>query len=135
MKRALLLALALGGSCLLASCAGIQAMGSRAYVDSIPAVLSGLAAKADGLYRGSYTIGLPAGAFAVFRHVEVDVAVASGAITRIDLIEPEIMRTADFFLELPGRIVAAQSLDVDGVSSVTYTSKAFIKAVEDAVRN
>jgi uncharacterized protein with FMN-binding domain len=45
------------------------------------------------------------------------------------------MQSAEFFRELPARIIAEQSLDVDAVSGVTYTSKALIKAVQDALEN
>jgi uncharacterized protein with FMN-binding domain len=120
---------------ILAGCSGMVVMASADWADAIPASLAALPGKPDGEYRGSYTIALPAGAFAAFRHVAVDVSVASGAITAIELVEPEIMQRAEFFRELPARIVAEQSLDVDAVSGVTFTSKAFIKAVQDALEN
>ena len=120
---------------ILASCSGLVVMTPAAWTDAIPASLAALAGMPDGVYRGSYTIALPAGAFAAFRHVAVDVSVASGSITAIELVEPEIMQSAEFFRELPARIVATQSLDVDAVSGVTFTSKALIKAVQDALED
>ncbi len=120
---------------ILAGCSGMVVMSPEAWTDAIPASLAALPGKPDGEYRGSYTITVPAGAFAAFRHVAVDVSVASGSITAIELVEPEIMQSAEFFRELPARIVAAQNLDVDAVSGVTYTSKALIKAVQDALEN
>ncbi len=120
---------------ILAGCSGMVVMTPEAWTDAIPASLAALPGKPDGEYRGSYTIALPAGAFAAFRHVAVDVSVASGSITAIELVEPEIMQSAEFFRVLPARIVATQSLDVDAVSGVTYTSKALIKAVQDALEN
>lgn len=119
----------------LAACSGMVVMAPESWTDAIPASLAALPGKPDGSYRGSYTIALPAGAYAAFRHVEVDVSVASGSITAIELVEPKVMRSAEFFRELPARIVAAQSLDVDAVSGVTFTSKAFMKAVQDALEN
>lgn len=120
---------------LLAGCSGMVVLAPAAWTAAIPASLAALPAKPDGIYRGSYTIALPSGAFAAFRHVAVDVSVASGVITAIELVEPEVMRSAEFFRELPARIVAAQSLDVDAVSGVTFTSKAFVKAVQNALEN
>jgi len=120
---------------ILAGCSGMLVMSPEAWTDAIPASLAALAGKPDGEYRGSYTIALPAGAFAAFRHVEVDVSVASGSITAIELVEPQVMQSAEFFRELPARIIAAQSLDVDVVSGVTFTSKALIKAVQDALED
>ncbi|HAE22790.1 MAG TPA: hypothetical protein DCG47_10770 [Spirochaetaceae bacterium] len=120
---------------ILAGCSGMLVMSPEAWTNAIPASLAALAGKPDGEYRGSYTIALPAGAFAAFRHVEVDVRVASGSITAIELVEPEVMRSAEFFRELPSRIIAEQSLDVDAVSGVTFTSKALIKAVQDALED
>ncbi len=120
---------------ILAGCSGMLVMAPEAWTDAIPASLAALPGKPDGEYRGSYTIALPAGAFAAFRHVAVDLSVASGSITAIELVEPQVMQSAEFFRELPARIIAAQSLDVDVVSGVTYTSKALMKAVQDALEN
>lgn len=120
---------------ILAGCSGMLVISPEAWTDGIPASLAALAGKPDGEYRGSYTIALPAGAFAAFRHVAVDVSVSSGSITAIQLVEPQVMQSAEFFRELPARIVDSQSLDVDVVSGVTYTSKALIKAVQDALEH
>jgi uncharacterized protein with FMN-binding domain len=101
--------------------------------DSPAAFKAALAVKSDGTYRGSYDLAIPPGSIAVFRSFQVDVSMLSGKITRIDLVEPQVMRTADFFLELPTRIVKEQSIQVDGVSGVTFSSKSFLKAVEHAI--
>ena len=135
MRPAPVRAVAALSAALLAGCSGMVVMDPAAWTDAIPASLAALPTKPDGVYRGSYTIALPAGSFAAFRHVEVEVSVASGAITAIELVEPEVMRSAEFFKVLPARIVAVQSLDVDAVSGVTFTSKAFVKAVQDALEN
>lgn len=133
MRPALVRAAAALSSVLLAGCSGLVVLSPEAWTEAMPASLAALPGKPDGTYRGAYTIALPAGAFAAFRHVEVDVSVASGSIAAIELVEPEAMRSAEFFKELPARIVASQSLDVDAVSGVTFTSKAFVKAVQDAL--
>ena len=118
---------------LLVGCVGIQTMGPADFVDTLATNLPSLVGKPDGTYRGSSTIVLPAGAFAVFRSFTVDVHVASGRMTAIDLVQPEVMRTAEFFLVLPQQIVDRQSLDVDVVAGVTFSSQSFKKAVEHAL--
>ena len=35
--------------------------------------------------------------------------------------------------ELPGKVVEANSTDIDGVTGATITSKAFLAAVQDAI--
>jgi len=49
---------------ILAGCSGMVVMSPEAWTDAIPASLAALPGKPDGEYRGSYTITLPAGAFA-----------------------------------------------------------------------
>jgi len=81
VRPALVRAAAALSAVLLAGCSGLVVMAPAAWTDAIPASLAALSGKPDGSYRGSYTIALPAGAYAAFRHVEVDVSVASGSIT------------------------------------------------------
>ena len=127
----------LAAAALLAGCTGIATTSPKDYAQAIAAspaaFAAALAAKPDGTYRGSYTIALPPGSFAAFRHFEVDVRVADGAIAAVDLVQPEAMKTAEFFDALLGRVVAKQNLDVDAVSGVTYSSESFLKAVENAI--
>lgn len=75
----------------------------------------------DGTYTGSATIG----------HVapKVSVTVAGGRITSIVLLNP----VAGDGTGLVNRIVAAQSLDVDGITGATITTKAMLAAVSNAV--
>lgn len=67
----------------------------------------------------------------------VQVTVAGGSITKVEILEnsetPFIAGNA--FEQLPGAIIAAQSWEVDVVSGATYTSKAVLSAVEDALTN
>jgi uncharacterized protein with FMN-binding domain len=121
----------------LTACTGIMAISPKDFTailrDSPAEFKLALAGKSDGTYRGSCNLAIPPGSIAVFRSFQVDVLVSSGRISRIDLIEPQIMRTADFFLELPARIVKEQSIHVDSVSGATFSSKSFLKAVEHAI--
>lgn len=54
----------------------------------------------------------------------------AGRVASIEIVSPEAMRTSESFAELPKRIVAGQSLGVDVVSGVSYSSVAYLKAVE-----
>ncbi len=80
-----------------------------------------LAGVADGTYTGS----------AVIMHVkpQVSVTVAGGRITSIT---PSASVAGDV-QPMANRIIAAQSLDVDGISGATITTKAVKAAISDAV--
>lgn len=133
-RAALLLAAAV---LLAASCSGIAlsgADGPGGFAKGIPATMPDLSAKASGDYEGSYTIALPAGAVAMSRRWDVTVTVdASHAVSAIAVDFPASYPDAGMIDTLISRVIAAQSLDVDVFSGATYSSKAFYKAVEDAL--
>lgn len=76
---------------------------------------------ANGTYVGT----------AAIMHVQpqVSVTVADGRITAITLLNPMVGDSAG----LVDRIVAAQSLNVDGITSATITTKAIKAAISDAL--
>jgi uncharacterized protein with FMN-binding domain len=120
----------------LAGCAGWSAEGRAAYLDGITVTTPDLASKADGTHNGSYTLKLPPGGMAAFRSITVDVTIGGGAITAIAIITPKGLATGDFYNAIvagPQGVIAKQSLSVDGVSGASYSSKAFLKAVESAL--
>ncbi len=67
--------------------------------------------------------------------VAVDVKLDSGALTSVKVVEHhENINYASLALDyIPLKIVEEQSLDIDVVSGATYTSKAIIEAVKDAI--
>ncbi len=67
--------------------------------------------------------------------VTVEVTVSHNAIEQVEIIEEqETAGIADRALsEMPGRIVEANSPDVDTVTKCTNTSEAVIEAVKDAL--
>lgn len=83
----------------------------------------------DGTYHGTY-----AGGMYEWRVNECDVTVANGKVTDIQLvssIDPAAENTnAEMLYE---RVIDAQSLQVDTISGSTLTSKAYLKAVENAL--
>ena len=121
---------------LLAGCGGLPASQTKAYLDSIPlGDLSALAAaKGNGTYSGTYTLAMPPGAMAMYRTVSVDVTVAGGVVTAITLTTPSQLDTADFAQTIIPQVIGPpQTLEVDGVSGASFSSKAFEKAVENAL--
>lgn len=83
----------------------------------------------DGTYRGAYEGGMYK-----WRANECQVTVSSGKVTAIQLVtsqDPAAKNTQHEMLY--ERVVQAQSLQVDTISGGTLTSKAYLKAVENAL--
>ena len=83
----------------------------------------------DGTYHGAY-----AGGMYKWRANECDVTVANGRVTDIQLVgskDPGSKNTQH--KELYDRVIKAQSLQVDTITSATLTSKAWLQAVENAL--
>jgi len=84
---------------------------------------------ADGAYRGLYEGGMYR-----WRRNECVVKVTDGKVTDIELVgsqDPGAQNTKAE--ELYERVIAAQSLQVDTISSATLTSKAYLQCVENAL--
>jgi uncharacterized protein with FMN-binding domain len=83
----------------------------------------------DGTYHGAY-----AGGMHKWRKNECDVTVNKGKVSAIKLVvsqDPGGKNTQH--QELYDRVIKAQSLQVDTISGATYTSKAYLQAVENAL--
>jgi len=83
----------------------------------------------DGTYEGEYDGGMYG-----WRAGKVSVVVASGRVEKIVLLvtsDPGAENTDHE--RLFNRVVEAQSLDVDVITGATLTSKAWLKAVENAL--
>ena len=83
----------------------------------------------DGTYHGTYE-----GGRYKWRANEVDVTVANGRVVDIDIATAANKPAATVTETLFERVVQAQSLQVDTVSSATITSKSFLKSIENALR-
>ena len=60
----------------------------------------------------------------------------TGAITAVAIKAPAELASGDFYDAIvtgPNGVIAKQSLDVDAVAGASYSSKAFLKAVENAL--
>jgi uncharacterized protein with FMN-binding domain len=83
-----------------------------------------LAAIADGVYGGSYS-NFPL-------YAEVSVTIEDHVIADIDLVK-HTSGKGQAAEVIPGMVVEAQSLNVDAVSGATSSSKAILKAIENAL--
>lgn len=115
---------------LLAGC--MSAENLDRYLDTISVTDPDFSALADGTHQGEYDIDLPPGAWAVNQYFRVDLEMSGGAAVEIEILEPETFSDNEDFAAYIDRILEAQSLQVDAVSGGTISSKAFVKAVEDA---
>ncbi|MCU0846370.1 MAG: FMN-binding protein [Spirochaetes bacterium] len=83
------------------------------------------AVKPDGKYRGAFTYG-------GFTY-EVEVVLKGGVIRDILVLKNRDTEYARLAEGVTGRIRKSNSLDVDAVTGATTTSKALMKAVENAL--
>lgn len=79
----------------------------------------------DGTYKGSYNAGRWSN--------EVAVTIKEGKISEIELIKDVKFVQERLSDEIFGRVMEAQNTTIDAVSGATVTSKAYLKAVEDAL--
>jgi len=97
-------------------------------LSEIEAVLPDMQYKSDGTYRGSYDLsGTPV-------KVTLDVTIQRGTISGINIVQhfcSPIGKKAEKIVE---RVIEEQSLSIDAISGATASSKAILKAVEDALR-
>lgn len=83
----------------------------------------------DGTYQGSY-----AGGRYHWRVNECQVKVTAGQVTDIQLAKSKDPAAKNMdHKTLYDRVIEAQSLQVDSITSATLTSKAYLKAVENAL--
>jgi uncharacterized protein with FMN-binding domain len=95
---------------------------------NIDASLPDLSGKPDGVYRGIYSVPpTPV-------KVELEVTVRNGKLDKIDLVKhaaSKIGKRAEIIIPV---IIEKQSLDIDAVGGATASSKAILKAVENALQ-
>ena len=83
---------------------------------------------ADGTYRGKYDVsGTPV-------KVTLDVIIQNSNITKIVIVKHFCSPIGKKAEKITDRIIERQSLDVDVVSGATGSSKAILKAVENALQ-
>ncbi len=85
-----------------------------------------LSALSDGVYRGEYSYSSTA--------YEVEVSVEGHKITGIDVLRGGSNEHAKAAEGVVDSIIRAQRIDVDVISGATTSSKAILKAVENALK-
>jgi len=94
---------------------------------NLTASLPDLGNKPNGVYRGEYSVaGTPVDVIA-------DVTVQNGQLTFISIIKHTSSPIGKRAEKIIDSIIAKQSLDIDAVSGATASSKAILKAVENAL--
>lgn len=114
----------------------VATAGERREAKNLPIAALDFSNLKDGVYTGDY-----AGGMYKWRATEVRVTVAGGKVTDIQLRKGALNKEgqpAKFtqgltINDLFGRVIQSQSLQVDTISGATLTSKAHLKAVEDAL--
>jgi uncharacterized protein with FMN-binding domain len=81
----------------------------------------------DGDYVGEYKAGRWSN--------EIKVTIKNGKINDIQIIKDVTFNKPEWTKELFERVIEKQSTDVDIISGATVTSKAYMKAIEDALVN
>lgn len=84
------------------------------------------------LQAGKY-IGEYAGGMYKWRANKVQVIVSARKVTAIKLLEHSENQPDTSADELFGRVIGSQSLQVDSISGATLTTKAYLKAIENAL--
>jgi uncharacterized protein with FMN-binding domain len=105
---------------------GLFIIGCSTAYKNITAQMPDLTALNDGIYRGTHDLsGTPV-------KVTLDVNLQNHRIINIEIIQhlrSPIGKRAENIIE---QIIEKQSLDIDAVSGATASSKAILKAVENA---
>jgi len=96
-------------------------------ISGIDAEMPDLTKKQDGIFRGTYKVP-------PVNDVTLDVTIKNHRITEIDIIEHVCSPIGKKAEKIIDRIIKKQSLNVDTVSGATSSSKAIIKAVENALQ-
>ncbi len=79
----------------------------------------------DGVYEGQHKGGRWSN--------KVRVAVASGKVTGIEVVRDVWLPKPELTKQVVGDVIASQSLEVDIVSGATVTTRAYLKAMENAL--
>jgi len=95
--------------------------GSRLEVGSV-----NLSLLSDGTYSGQYKAGRWSN--------EVNVTVKENKITKIDIVKDVLFSKQEWSQQILNMVLEKQNIDIDAVSGATVTGKAYLKAIEDALK-
>jgi uncharacterized protein with FMN-binding domain len=100
---------------------------STAY-KNLTAKMPDLALIVDGVYRGNYDLS------SMPLKVALDVIIQNQRIIKIEIVEHSCSPIEKKAEKITDRIIECQNLDVDAISGATASSKAILKAVENALQ-
>lgn len=103
-------------------------IGCTTAYKSITAQMPDLGTKTDGIYRGNYNLS------STPIKVTLDVNVQNQLVTGIEIINHTCSPIGKKAEKIIDSIIETQSLDIDAVSGATASSKAIVKAVENALQ-
>ena len=113
---------------LLVVVTGIIIAGCSTAYKTLSVKMPDLAPIADGTYRGNCNLkGAPV-------NVTLDVIVQNSRITKIEIVKHVSSPIGKKAEKIIDKVIENQSLDVDVVSGATGSSKAILKAVENALQ-
>jgi len=113
---------------ILIVCIFVLILGCSTAYKNLTAKMPDLALKTDGIYRGNYDLeGTPV-------NVTLDVTIQNHKIADIKILKHSCSPIGKKAEKITGRIIEVQNLDIDAVSGATGSSKAIIKAVENALQ-
>lgn len=81
----------------------------------------------DGVYKGKYNGGRWSN--------EVNVTIKDKKVTKIAVAKSVVFEKSEISRELINKVIKKQDTDVDVISGATVTSKAYLKSIEDALKN
>jgi uncharacterized protein with FMN-binding domain len=94
----------------------------------IKAYLPDMSGKTNGIYRGNYSLsGTPV-------KVTLDATVKDSSITEINIIKHTCSPIGKKAERITKDIIEKQNLEIDAISGATASSKALLKAVENALQ-
>lgn len=96
-------------------------------IDAVSITNPELSSVIDGDHRGTYCEGRWC--------YDVTVTIKEHKIIDIRLNDDKMKESKDLNIKLIKKIIEQQRIDVDGVSGATISSKAFLKAVENALNS
>lgn len=79
----------------------------------------------DGVYKGEYSGGRWSN--------EVDVTIETGKVAKINIIKTVLFEKPEVTSALLKNVIEKQGVDIDVISGSTVTSKAYLKAIENAL--
>lgn len=82
----------------------------------------------DGTYVGEYE-----GGRYKWRANKIQATISSGKLTDVEVLEQRMPPPPEVTDKLYDRVIQAQSLQVDTITSATITSKAYLKSLESAL--